>query len=194
MTRILFSLAALCLIGSPIVSAGDATASKDSADKGLCAGDKVGAFQVTKIAGGEGDSVKEGSTLCYRCKYGQRPMVMVFTRGTEGSVAKLVRRIDAAVVKHSDDELKGLVTLIGKEPEALTNDAKAMAKKLKNKKNVPIVVAKDAKNGPDSYKLNADTAVTVLLVNHSEVIARHDFAADQIDVPAVMKQVKEMLN
>ncbi|WP_146406470.1 hypothetical protein [Allorhodopirellula heiligendammensis] len=194
MTRFLFSLAALCMLSAPIVTAGEpAKAAQDADAKGLCAGDAVGAFHVTKVAGAADDNVENGSTLCYRCKYGQRPMVMIFTRSTDGSVPELIEQVDAAVAKHSSDQLKGLVTLIGKEPQELTSQANAMASKLKEK-NVPIVVAKDAKNGPASYKLNADTAVTVLLVNNSKVVSRHDFEADKVDVSAVITQVNEMLN
>lgn len=196
MTRFLLSLAALCLFSAPIVSADEPAKDckgKDCTAKGLCAGDDVGVFLVTKVAGAANDDVDEGSTLCYRCKYGQRPMVMIFTRTTEGSVSKLVEQVDAAVAKHSDDELKGLVTLIGSESTKLTTQGKAMASKLKDK-NVPIVVAKDTENGPANYKLDAKTDVTVLLVNQSQVVSRHEFAADKVDVAAVMKQVKEMLN
>lgn len=191
MTRYLLSLAALCMLSAPIVSADEPT--KDVADTGLCAGDDVGAFLVTKVAGAADDDVDDGATLCYRCKYGQRPMVMIFTRTTDGAVSKLVEQVDAAVAKHSKEELKGLVTLIGSEPTKLTVQGKAMASKLKDK-NVPIVVAKDNENGPAAYKLDADTDVTVVLVNQSQVVSRHDFAADKVDVAAVMKQVNEMLN
>lgn len=191
MTRYLLSLAALCMLSAPIVSADEST--KDAADKGLCAGDDVGAFLVTKVAGAANDDVDDGATLCYRCKYGQRPMVMIFTRTTDGSVSKLVEQVDAAVAKHSKEDLKGLVTLIGSEPTKLTVQGKAMASKL-NDKNVPIVVAKDSENGPAAYKLDAKTDVTVVLVNQSQVVSRHDFAADKVDVAAVMKHVNEMLN
>lgn len=191
MTRFLLSLAALCMFSAPIVSAEEPA--NDATAKGLCAGDDVGAFLVTKVAGAANDDVDDGATLCYRCKYGQRPMVMIFTRTTDGSVSKLIEQVDAAVAKHSKDELKGLVTLIGSEPTKLTTQGKAMASKLKDK-NIPIVVAKDTKNGPASYKLDAKTDVTVVLVNQSQVVSRHDFAADKVDVAEVMKQVNEMLN
>ncbi len=214
MTRILFSLAALCLLTAPIVTADEpATANKqcctkdsctkdccskesctkDCSTKGLSAGDDVGAFLVTKVAGAKDDNVDNGDSLCYRCKYGQRPMVIVFTRVTDGSVPKLVEQLDAAVAKHSKNQLKGFVTLIGKEQKELTSEGQAMASKLGDK-NIPIVVAKDSENGPSNYKLDANTAVTVVLVNHSQVVARHNFAADKVDVAAVMKQVNEMLN
>ena len=46
---------------------------------GLEPGKLIGPFDVVKCAGPD-DNVKVGSELCYRCKYGARPMVMVFSR------------------------------------------------------------------------------------------------------------------
>ncbi len=51
----------------------------DKAEECLKQGDPIGAFYVTKVAGADEDGVPVGEELCYRCKYGSRPMVMVFT-------------------------------------------------------------------------------------------------------------------
>lgn len=189
MTRFLLSFAALCLFTASSVSAKEPAASSP----GLSAGDNISMFLVTKVAGAEDDGVETGATTCYRCKYGQRPMVMVFTRSTDGSVTKLVKELDASVAKHTDEQLKGIITLIGAKTDDLTKQATEIADKV-GAKHVPIVVAKDTANGPESYKLNGKTAVTVVLVNHSQVVARHDFAADQVDVAAIINEVNEMLN
>jgi len=188
MTRLFLFAALACFLSTPLAMADAGT---ESADKGLCKGDPIGAFYVTKVAGAEDDGVSQGKDLCYRCRYGQRPMVMVFTRSTDGKVGKLVKKLDAAVADHSDHQLKSFVTLIGDSPESLTEKAKAMAQK-SSPNNVPIVVASDAQSGPRSYKLS-DAEVTVVVASDSQVVARHEFAADQIDVAAVMKEVESML-
>jgi hypothetical protein len=164
----------------------------DSNDKCLKAGDPIGPFYVTKVSGPE-DNVKSGQTLCYRCKYGSRPMVMVFARETEGKVAELVKQLDAAVAKHEDAELKSFVTLIGGETDALRATAEKMAKKA-GVKNVPITVAEDNENGPSNYKLDPKAEVIVVIAKDSEVKAQHTFKAAEIDVAAVMKEVKGLLN
>lgn len=188
MTR-LFLLAALaCLMSAPVALA---DAGPEDSDKGLCKGDAIGAFYVTKVAGAEDDGVPQGEDLCYRCRYGQRPMVMVFARTTDGQVAKLVEKLDAAVADQKDLQLKSFVTLIGDSSEKLTDQAKKIAQQ-SSPKNVPIVVANDAQSGPRAYKLS-DSEVTVVLASDSQVVARHEFAADQIDITAVMKGVKQML-
>ena len=67
---------------------------------GLQAGADIGAFYVTKVAGAEADGVKTKANLCYRCKNGKRPQVMVFTRSSDDNVVNLIDQLDAAIVKN----------------------------------------------------------------------------------------------
>ena len=48
-------------------------------------GDSVGVFYVTKVAGATNDGVAPGEQLCYRCRYGSSPIIMVFARRTGGA-------------------------------------------------------------------------------------------------------------
>lgn len=164
----------------------------DSNDTCLKAGDPIGPFYVTKVAG-PADNVKEGQTLCYRCKYGSSPMVMVFARETGGKVGELVKQLDAAVAKHEDAKLKSFVTLIGGEADSLRGTAEKMAKQV-GVKNVPITVAEDSENGPSNYKLDPKAEVIVVVAKDSEVKVQHTFKASEVDVAAVMKEVQGLLN
>ncbi|MEM6979257.1 MAG: hypothetical protein AAF539_06270 [Planctomycetota bacterium] len=178
---------ALCVVS------GISFADNAAADDGLCAGDPIGAFYVTKVAGAEDDGVEVGDALCYRCRYGSSPMVMVFARQNSGKVANLVKKIDAAVASNSDSRLRGLVTLVGGESTELMDSATKLAGTA-TPKNVPIVVAKDSQSGPANYRLNPDAEITVVVASDSQVVARHEFAADSIDIAAVMSEVDSMLN
>lgn len=72
---------------------------------GLGEGEMIGAFTVTKCAGAEDDQVAVGETLCYRCKNGSRPQVIVFTRSTDEKLVKLVQQLDEQLQKHEDAQL-----------------------------------------------------------------------------------------
>jgi len=63
--------------------------SADEIKSGLQEGAAIGAFDVTKVAGAEDDGVAVDDNLCYRCKNGARPQVMVFTRSSDEQVVKL---------------------------------------------------------------------------------------------------------
>jgi hypothetical protein len=168
------------------------TIAADSKDACLQAGDSIGPFYVTKVAGPE-DNVTKGATLCYRCKYGSRPMVMVFARETGGKLGDLVKGLDAAVAQHEDAQLRSFVTLIGGNADTLKQTGEKMAASL-GIKNVPVTVAEDTENGPSNYKLDPEAEITVVVANNSKVVAQHTFKANEIDIAALMKDVKTVVN
>lgn len=159
---------------------------------GPAAGDQIGAFEVVKVAGAESDGVEAGKTLCYRCKYGSSPMVMVFTRNGNGEVAKFVGQLDAAVAKHSDHGLKGFVNLLGANEGELQTQAKTLGK---SNKSVPVVVPVDFQKGPEGYALNDEAEVTIILAKKGEVVATHACAAGEFNDKAakeILAQVEKL--
>ena len=85
-------------------------------------GDSIGVFYVTKVAGAVDDGVEPGEDLCYRCRYGSSPMVIIFARETGGKVPELISQLDAAVAENEESSLKGLLTLMGDDVSQLTDD------------------------------------------------------------------------
>jgi hypothetical protein len=157
------------------------------------AGDPVGVFYVVKVAGAVADGVQPGEELCYRCRYGSSPMVLVFVRDTGGQVVDLVRRIDAALAEHASSGLRGLVTLVGGGAAGLKRQAEKLAQTAAVKQ-VPVVVAKDSLAGPASYKLSGDVDVTIVIARDSQATGVHRFGADGIDVNAVMSDLQAVLS
>lgn len=174
------------------VAGGTAFADSSSND-GLKQGDSIGVFYVTKVAGAEDDGVEPGEDLCYRCRYGSRPIVMVFARDAGGKVTELVQALDKAVADNEEESLRGLLTLMGEDAAVLKTEASEIATQGKVK-HVPLAVAKETATGPMNYKLSVDAPVTIVLAKDSQVVSTHTFSADAIDVSNVMKQVQEMLN
>ena len=191
MSRTLFTLtlAVSMTLGLMATAGADDSATAD----GLQEGDPIGVFYVTKIAGAVDDEVEPGETLCYRCRYGSRPMVMVFARDTGGRVPELLKALEQSVGENEEAKLKGILTLIGEDAAALKNDAGKIAEKV-DAKLVPVVVAKETKTGPLSYKISETADVTIVLANDSQVVNTHTFDAGKIDVNTIIGQVKEMLN
>jgi hypothetical protein len=155
-------------------------------------GDSVGVFYVTKVAGAEDDGVQPGEQLCYRCRYGSSPMVMVFARRTGGRVTELVKRIDKAVFSNRKRRLKGLVTMMGDNSSAVKAAAGKVAAAAKVE-HVPVVVAKEVQTGPLNYRLPADADVTVVVAKDSQVVKTHTFTSEKVDIAAVMNEVERIL-
>src|SRR4029079_9757927 len=76
-------------------------------------GEELGAYELVKVAGNPHDGVKIGEELCYRCKMGNRPMVMVFARKADKNLAQLVKELDKVVAKNEDQKLGAFVALLG---------------------------------------------------------------------------------
>jgi hypothetical protein len=151
---------------------------------GLQPGQPIPAFDVLKCAGAVDDGVKVGTQLCYRCKYGARPMVMIFTRTPSENVAKLAGKLDEQVAKHSDKQLKAFVNLLGDNRDALETSAKEFGTKNKLA-NVPVVVPIEFENGPDNYGINPKADVTVMLASGGKVESSHAFSKDELNEKAI---------
>lgn len=156
-------------------------------------GDGLGAFDVTKIAGAEKDGVEIGKNLCYRCRNGSRPQVIIFTRSTDPKVAELLRKLDTAVIEHEGEKLTTFVNLLGEDKDDLTAAAKEFAASTKTS-NVPFVVPNEFENGPDNYGINPKAAVTVVLATDSKVKANHAVAdVKDLNVDAVIKDISKIV-
>lgn len=168
-------------------------AASDGLKSGPQCGDSLGAFYVTKVAGAEDDGVAEGKNLCYRCRNGARPQVIVFTRSTDAKVKQLVKRLDKAVADNESGQLRVFVNVLGEDKEDLSDICKKLAADT-GATNVPFVVPNEFENGPDNYGINAKADVTVLLASDLGVKATHAFASSKdLKVASVIKDLNKIL-
>ncbi len=174
------------------VATADEAATKEL-KSGPQTGDSLGAFNVTKVAGAEDDGVEQGQNLCYRCRNGKRPQVVVFTRSTDPKVTQLVQKLDKAVADNASSQLRVFVNLLGDDKEELTDTAKKFAA-TSNVKNVPFVVPNEFENGPDDYGINSKAEITITLASDLGVKATHAFAsAKDLNVDSVLSDISKIL-
>ncbi len=181
-----FALAAL-LSWCTVASAAD---KPEKIKSGPQPGDKLEAFDVTKLAGAGNDNVEVGKKLCYRCLLGDRPVVMVFTSQLDLELANLIQALDKAVGDNGDKKLASFVNLMGNDSDTLKLAADAIVQHL-NVKNIAIVMPEDTTKGPESYKLNPDVATTVLIYREGTVKANYALPLGQLDQEAVKKILKD---
>jgi len=145
-----------------------------------------GAFNVKAITGD-----KQGTTLCYVCKFGaeERPAaVLVFTQKADENLAKVVKAIDE--VQKTDSKL-GTVVIGVSGVEAADLEKLQSTHKL----TTPLTIAVD-KDGPAKYTLNKDAAVTVVVYKQGGAVSKSfafkdtKAAADKAaDIAAAAKDV-----
>lgn len=179
----------MAMVAAVAASFGSAFASADELKSGLAAGERIPAFIVTKVGGASADGVEVGKDLCYRCKYGARPQVMVFTRTTNESIAKLTKALNEAVAKNEDKQLSAFVNVMNADKAAAEKSAKELAGA---SDKVPVVVPVENENGPANYGINPDAEVTVLIATKSTVVASKGFAAGKFNADAVAGVLKEV--
>jgi hypothetical protein len=64
--------------------------------------------------------------LCYRCRYGARPVVSIFTREVNDEVVEL---IEAVVAEHEDERMVAFVVLLTNNQAGGERTLKAAAEK-----------------------------------------------------------------
>lgn len=168
-------------------------ASAEEIKSGLQAGELINAFYVTKLAGAEEDGVDVGQNLCYRCKNGGRPQVMVFTRSSDPKVVKLIQELDTAIPKNSEKQLRAFVNYLGEDKAAAKADGEKLAATSKAK-NVPFVLPNEFENGPGDYGINAKAEVTIIMATGGKVKASHAAAsAQELKIDAVIADLAKIL-
>lgn len=177
-----FLMAVALVLGVAVTASAEVTS-------GPQVGDSVGAFTVTKVAGNDDDGVEAGKSLCYRCKMGQRPVVMVFARTADPKLAKLLKKIEGEIEEHQADKLTGFVNMIGGDAETLTKQAAEFVKANKIER-IAFVVPEDAKNGPEDFKIAADADITVVCYKGGKVQTNHAFSKGQLDDESIDAVVK----
>ena len=156
MKKFLAGFAAMLLVAGMVIAA--------EVESGLKVGEAPDAYNVKDITG-----PNAGKSLCYRCQYGARPVINVFTRQVNDDLAKLVKEVDKLVEANKDKQMRAFVTVLAEDADKIAPKLEEMAKK-NGIKNVPLTIF-DGDAGPEEYKISDKADVTVLLWNKMEVKA-----------------------
>ncbi len=175
------SLAAMLLAGVTVLRAAELKS-------GLQPGDLVPAFDVEKCGGAVNDGKEVGANFCYRCMLGNKPVVMVFARKADTSLASLVKELDKTVAKNADQKLSSFVNLIGSSQEELKATAKQFAAK-NQVENVALVVPHENENGPSEFNISPAAETTVTIYRNGKVVASHAVGPGGLD----SKEIKEII-
>ena len=147
---------------------------------GLQPGERVPAYHVNDCTG-----PSAGKSLCYRCKFGNRPVVNIFTRDMTPEVVKLISQIDKKVEANQSQQMSAFVVHLTNDTDASSTALKKAAKE--NRLKTPLTNY-DGEAGPASYKIAQNADVTVMMWVDGQVKVNHAFTFDQLNGKAI-KQV-----
>ncbi|WP_417392624.1 hypothetical protein [Gimesia sp.] len=137
-------------------------------------------FEVSDVTG-----PNKGKTLCYRCLYGERPVVGVFVRELDESTTKLIQELDAEVDAHQDEKLAAFVVMLTETPAEVKSNLEKIAAKYQIQ-HVPLTVYEGA-TGPPGYNVKQDASVNVMMWE-GVVKANRAYQAGQLK-PEEIKEV-----
>ena len=161
----------------------------DELKSGLEVGAAVNPFYVQDVTGPSAGK----DPLCYRCQYGNRPVVAIFTRKVDDKVAALVKEVDSKVAKSGDKKMAAFVVVLSDDPAANEAKLKDLAKKQGIK--VPLTTFENAA-GPEEYKISKDAEVTVMEWVKGKIKVTHSFAAGKLNdegIKAVISDTAKIL-
>ena len=175
-----------CAVIGMVAVAGIAIAAEDS----LSVGARVPPFNVRDITG-----PNKGKTLCYRCQYGARPVVTIFTRDVNAEVVSLVKEIDSQVAANSDKKMASFVVVLTNDADQTEAKLADLAKKEGISKVPLTLIEGDA--GPKGYGISKDADTTVMMWVEGQVKVNQSFAKGKFDskaVEALAAETKKILN
>jgi hypothetical protein len=163
---------------APAVALLVAIAPAFAADGPLLVGDDVGAFYVKDVTG-----PAAGTSLCYRCRFGDQPVVSIFARSVDDKLATLLKEVDTIVGKNSSKEMAAFLVVMTDDPAGQEEKLKKLAKD-NEIKNVPLTTFEDL-NGPRGYRLSKDAEITVMMwvdgkVQVNEALSQKDLTPEKI--------------
>jgi len=151
---------------------------------GLEKGSKVPPFDVKDITG-----PNKGDELCYRCRYGNQPVVSVFTKEMTDEVATLTKELDNVIAKNRDQKMAGFVVLMSETPEKAASALEAIAQK-KKIEQMPLTTF-NGLNGPEGYKINSKADVTVMMWVEGKVKVSQGLSKADLNKDMIAKLVSE---
>ena len=149
---------------------------------GLQVGDYPFPYYVSDITGPQA-----GQKLCYRCSYGARPVVNIFTRKMDANVARLLKEIDDVVGKNRENRMAAFVVMLTDDP-AKQETSLRKAAETHGIRHTPLTVF-DNSQGPGKYKLSNDADVTVMMWVEDDVKVNHAFRAADLSGEVIAKVI-----
>lgn len=131
-------------------------------------GSEVTSFYVRAVTGPHA-----GKSVCYVCRNGDRPVVMVLLRELGPDTTRLLKQLDATVNKRRADGLRCFVVLLSDTTQKDLPRLQTLA--FDEKLDLPLTLAPEALTGPTLKSVSSDAAVTVVLYDHLKVTNRFSF-------------------
>lgn len=151
-------------------------------------GDKVSTFYVRAVTG-----PLKNKSVCYVCRNGDRPVVMLFIRQITPELKTLLKGIDAEIDRSRAAGLRSFGVFLPVDGKELLPQVQTLA--FDEKVDLPLTIAAAPSDGSAGGTIHADAAVTVILYRDLTVTANFACRAVELDqsrIDAILQAVKNL--
>lgn len=155
---------------------------------GLNVGDRVPTFYVRAITG-----PLKNRSVCYVCRNGERPVVMLFVREITPELPALLRQIDELVDRHRADGLRSFAVFAANDSKELLPQVQTLA--FDNNINLPLTISAALAESPVAADASSNAAVTVVMYRDQKVLHRAAFRRGELkaeNVAATARLIQEL--
>lgn len=118
---------------------------------------------------------------CLVCENGNSPVAMILARESSEPLLRLLKKLDAACVRHLRQELGSFAVFLDAS-EPLQEKLRGFAENVKLKK---LIIASEAEKQIPEYKVSAEAEVTLLLYTRHQVRANFAFRKGELTDTAI---------
>ena len=140
-------------------------------------GDEVPSFYVRTVTG-----PLAGKSVCYVCRHGDRPVVMVLLRELGADATALLKELNQTVDRHRAEGLRCFVVLVTGTPQREAPRLQTLA--FDEKLDLPLTLASEAIAAEAALNVDPDAAITVVLYEDRRIVRRFAHRSGLCDAAA----------
>jgi hypothetical protein len=159
-------------------SAIDSASQKSPLVSGREIGDIVPSFYTRVVTG-----PMMNRSVCFVCRNGQRPVVMVLLRKLGPDLKPLLQEVDRLVNEHRAEGLRSFGVFISENPSDAISQVQTFA--FDHKISLPLTVGGNSVGEPHCQNLSAQADATIVLYQFRRVVSRFAFRDGELKSPQV---------
>lgn len=143
----------------------------------MSAGDEIPSFYVRVVTGPQA-----GKSVCYVCRNGDRPVVLVLLKELGPDTAALLKDLDRSVNRHRADGLRCFAVFLTDTPQK--DSARLQTLAFDEKIDVPLTLAGEAATQGSSVAVPVGATISVITYHDRRIVQRFSFKPGACDESA----------
>lgn len=180
MPRLLLHPLLLLAFGASVANGGELTSGRD-------VGDTIPEFYGRVVTG-----PLMNKSICFVCRNGPRPVVMIFVREMTPEVQRLMRNVDRIVDRFRGDGLRSFGVWLSEHPSQ-RDVSRVQTFAFDGRVDLPMMIAPEDVASSVQQNVHADAAVTIVCYHNRRAVTRMALRADELDVEHLRSALKRVL-